>query len=139
MTAPVLEGLECRVGLGRVVVPTEQIDVLGEYRVGARLPSTERVGVAIGAWGDRPVLSISLTLSAPAAVRSTAGVLLVARGPGMRCALEIGVPVGLVAVVALAAPPAVGVRWLRAATLADGRTVQYVDAGAMRAALEDPA
>jgi len=130
MTEARFAALECRVGLGRVSVAADAIDVLGEYAVGARLPLTERLSYAVGVWGDDVVLSLSLARPA-AAARATVGLLLAVPGAAIRWAFEIGAPVGLVEITALARPQSAATRWLRTATLAHGGAIQFVDLQAL--------
>src|ERR1700704_2024245 len=96
--------LECRLGLGRVSVATEAIDVLGEYPVGGRLPLTDRISYSVGVWKDDVVLSLSLARMESAPSRMTAGLLLVTPGTPIRCAFEIVAPVGLVEIATLHKP-----------------------------------
>jgi len=132
MTAPsTFPALECRVGLGRVSVATDAIDVLGEYAVGARLPLTDRMSYAVGVWEGEVVLSLSLTRAAGAAMRTTSGLLLAVPGAAIRWAFEIGSPIGLVEIASLAKPQSTAMRWLRTATLATGTAIQFVDVRAL--------
>lgn len=125
-----INGLECRLGLGRVALPTDAVDLLGEYVVGARLPWNDRVGYAIGVWDGAPILSVSITPHDPEPSRTARGALLVTPGTSIRWAFEIDEPLGLVAVVDLARPsPAMP--WRRTATLADGRSLQFIDVSSM--------
>ena len=121
-----LRGLECRVGLGRIILPTESIALLGEYAVGTRLPLNDRIGYAIGVWDQEVVVSVSLSRHEPCSRRQTSGAMLHAPHASIRWAFEIDGPVGLVDVVAVA-KPGPGASWRRTATLADGRTVQFID------------
>ena len=123
--------LECRVGLGRVSVATNAIDVLGEYAVGTRLPLTDRISYAVGVWEDEVVLSLSLTRAETAAMRTTSGLLLSVPGATIRWAFEIGSPIGLVDIAVLAKPQSAATRWLRTATLARGDAIQFVDVHAL--------
>src|SRR5262245_52490484 len=126
----VMTALECRVGLGRVSVATDAIDMLSEYSVGARLPLTERLGYSVGVWRDEVVLSLSLSL-VDAAARATTGLLLATPGTPIRWAFEIVAPVGLVEIAALAAPQSADMPWLRTATLSRGDAIQFVDVQAL--------
>jgi hypothetical protein len=119
--------LECRVGLGRVSIATDAIDVVSEYPVGARLPLTERLTYSIGVWENDIVLSLSLARVDGAASRTTTGLLLVTPGSAIRWAFEIVSPVGLVEIAALGKPQSDATRWLRTATLARGGSIQFVD------------
>jgi hypothetical protein len=120
-------GLECRVGLGRIILPTESIALLGEYVVGSRLPLNDLVNYAIGVWQDSAILSVSLSRHEPVATRTTNGALLVATRPAeIGWAFEMDEPLGLVEVVELA-KPGTSIPWRRSAKLADGRTVQFID------------
>jgi hypothetical protein len=123
--------LECRVGLGRVSVATDAIDVLGDYVVGTRLPWTDRISYAVGVWDGDVVLSLSLTRAASAAMRTTSGLLLAVPGTTIRWAFEIGAPIGLVEIESLAKPQSSATRWLRTATLARGGAIQFVDVRAL--------
>jgi hypothetical protein len=132
MSAPSsFAALECRVGLGRVSVATDAIDVLAEYAVGTRLPMTDRISYAVGVWDGEVVLSLSLTRAASAAMRRTSGLLLSVPGAQIRWAFEIGSPVGLVDIASLAKPQSAATRWLRTATLARGDAIQFVDIHAL--------
>lgn len=124
--ATTIKVLECRLGLGRVALPTESIDLLGEYIVGARLPWNERVGYSIGVWDTTPILSVSISPHDPEPSRTTHGALLVTPGTAIRWAFEIDEPIGLVTIVELARTSA-ATPWRRAATLADGRSLQFID------------
>jgi hypothetical protein len=125
-----LRGLECRVGLGRIILPTDAIALLGEYDVGTRLPLNDRVGYAIGVWDNDVVLSVALARHEPVPRRQTSGAMLNAPHSAVRWAFEIDGPVGLVDVVAVA-KPGPGVSWRRTATLGDGRSVQFIDVAMM--------
>ncbi len=125
-----LRGLECRVGLGRIILPTESVALLGEYEVGTRLPLNDRVGYAIGVWDNDVVLSVALTRHEPAPKRQTSGAMLHAPHSAIRWAFEIDSPVGLVDVIAVA-KPGPGASWRRTATLGDGRSVQLIDVAMM--------
>lgn len=117
-------------GLGRIALPTEAIDQLGEYVVGTRLPFNDRVSCAIGVWGDEPVISISLTQHASAPQRTTNGALLVTSGSKIRWAFEIDEPLGLIGLIGFASAGA-ALPWRRSATVFDGRTVQFIDVSLM--------
>lgn len=131
-TAPVaFTALECRVGLGRMSIATDAIDVLGEYTVGARLPLTGRLGYSIGVWEDEVVLSIGVARSDVAGPRTTAGLLLAAPGGAIRWAFEIVAPVGIVEVASLSAPQSTASPWLRTAALVRGGALQFVDVHAL--------
>ena len=131
-----VRGLECRLGLGRIVLPTESIMLLGEYVVGSRLPLNDRINYAIGVWEDAPILSVSLSRHEPSIARTTNGALLVKPGASdeIRWAFEMDEPVGLVEIAELASPTKVAL-WRRAARLADGRTIQFIDVPMMFAEL----
>ena len=134
-TALPTRGLECKLGHGRIVLPADDIDLLGEYPVGARLPVSERVECAIGVWAGEPVLSISLSRHATSASRLANGALLVVGAKSIRWALEIDHAVGLVEIASITAGPP-SMPWRRAATLRDQRTAQYIDVRMMVTALE---
>ena len=136
MTSPALIALECRVGLGRVSIATDAIDVLGEYPVGARLPLTDRIDYSIGVWEDDVVLSLSLARVVSAARRVTTGLLLATPGAAIRWAFEIASPVGLVEIASLNKPQSAATRWLRTATLSRGGALQFVDVQALISDLE---
>jgi hypothetical protein len=123
--------LECRVGLGRVSVATEAIDLLGEYRVGTRLPLTDRISYSVGVWQDDVVLSLSLARADSAPMGATTGLLLATPGAAIRWAFEIVAPVGLVEIASLNKPQSASTRWLRTATLARGGAIQFVDVQAL--------
>ena len=129
--SPAMTALECRVGLGRVSVATDAIDMLSEYAVGARLPLTERLSYSIGVWRDEVVLSLSLSLVERASARAATGLLLATPGATIRWAFEIVAPVGLVEIATLAEPQSLGMPWLRTATLSRGDAIQFVDVRAL--------
>jgi hypothetical protein len=131
MSADSFAALECRVGLGRVSVATEAIEMLGEYAVGTRLPLTDRLSYAVGIWGDDVVLSLALTRATGAATRTTSGLLLAVPESPIRWAFEIGSPVGLVDIASLATPQSTATRWLRTANLTGGGAIQFVDVRAL--------
>ena len=126
MTSPSFPALECRLGLGRVSVATDAIDILGEYPVGARLPLTQRLSYSVGVWQDDVVLSVSLS-QVERTVPRAIGLLLDMPGSAIRWAFEIGAPLGLVEIAALARPQSEATRWLRTATLIRGDAIQFVD------------
>ena len=128
---PAMTALECRVGLGRVSVSTDAIDMLSEYSVGARLPLTDRLSYSVGVWRDEVVLSLSLSLVDGASPRPTTGLLLATPGASIRWAFEIVAPVGLVEIASLAAPQSADMPWLRTATLSRGDAIQFVDVQAL--------
>jgi len=119
--------LECRVGLGRMSVATDMIDVLVEYAVGVRLPLTDRISYSVGAWDGDVVLSISVARGERAAAGVTSGLVLAVPGSATRWAFEIVAPVGLVDVVAVSKPQSTNARWMRTASLARGGILQFVD------------
>jgi hypothetical protein len=119
--------LECRVGLGRMSIATDMIDVLGEYVVGPRLPLTDRIHYAVGAWEGDAVLSLSVARVDGGPRRATTGLLLVTPGAPIRWAFEIVAPVGLIEIASLYKPQSEATRWLRTATLAHGGAIQFVD------------
>jgi len=124
--------LECRVGLGRMSVATDAIDMLAEYPVGARLPLTDRISYSIGVWQDDVVLSVSLApLDGAPPARTTTGLLLVTPGTAIRWAFEIVASVGLVEIASLNKPQSAAMRWLRTATLSHGGPIQFVDIRAL--------
>jgi hypothetical protein len=128
MTSPAsFAALECRVGLGRMSIATDMIDVLGEYTVGPRLPLTDRIHYAVGEWEGDVVLSLSVARVDAAPRRATAGLLLVTPGAPIRWAFEIVAPVGLIEIASLYKPQSEATRWLRTATLAHGGAIQFVD------------
>lgn len=131
MTTSTSAALECRVGLGRMAIATEAIDVVGEYAVGTRLPLTERISYSIGVWENDIVLSMSLVRIEGMASRATTGLLLVTPGSSLRWAFEIVAPVGLVEIAALNKPQSEAMRWLRTATLVRGGSIQFVDVRAL--------
>lgn len=130
-SSPSFAALECRVGLGRVSIATEAIDVLGEYSVGARLPLTDRISYSVGVWEDDVVLSLSLARVESAAMTATTGLLLTTPGAAIRWAFEIVAPVGLVEIASLSKPQSAATRWLRTATLSRGGALQFVDVQAL--------
>lgn len=130
--------LECRIGLGRVLLAADVVDVLGEYVVGARLPLSDRLEFSLGVWSEQAVFSISVTPHDSALSRSTRGVLLRTGQAGLRWAFEVDAAMGFVDVGQIAAGP-VGTPWRRMATLLDGRTLQYIDVPALMRELAVPA
>lgn len=135
MTRTPFTALECRVGLGRVLVDAADIELVAEYPVSAPLPYASRLTYALGAWQGELLLSICMTR--PTAERARPAVGLVMRHPGAtRWAFEIAAPVGLVEVVALARPQSDATRWLRTASLASGVSVQLVDVATLIEELE---
>lgn len=131
-------GLECRLGLGRIVLPVDSIVLLGEYTVGSRLPLNDRINYAIGVWDEAAILSVSLSRHEPAVQRKTHGVLLATgerkTADTIQWAFEIDEPLGLVQVVELAKPTA-AMPWRRSAKLTDGRAIQFIDIPLMFAEL----
>jgi hypothetical protein len=126
-----MTALECRVGLGRVSVATDAIEMLSEYAVGARLPLTDRLSYSVGVWRDDVVLSLSLSAVDGASARAATGLLLATPGAPIRWAFEIVAPLGLVEIAALAEPQSAGMPWLRTATLSRGDAIQFVDVHAL--------
>ena len=126
MTSSTRNALECRVGLGRIALPTDAVDLLGEYVVGTRLPLNDRLQCAVGVWGDEPILSISVGQHDAAPTRTTNGALLVGAAGGIRCAFEIDEPLGLVGITEIAAATP-SMPWRRTVKLADGRSMQLID------------
>lgn len=131
ISSPSFAALECRVGLGRMSVATDAIDVLGEYAVGGPLPWTDRISYSVGVWQDDVVLSLRLARMASERSRTTSGLLLMTPGTPIRWALEIVAPVGLVEIATLHKPQSAAVRWLRTATLTSGGAIQFVDVQAL--------
>jgi hypothetical protein len=117
------------------VLPADEIDLLGEYPVGARLPFGDRVECSIGLWAGEPVLSVSLSPHDLVASRVANGALLLAGTGGIRWALEIDHAVGLVEITAIAKGTA-QIPWRRAATLSDQRSAQFIDIRMMVSVLE---
>lgn len=139
----VAEGLECRVGQGRMIVPMAAVAQVGRYRVGGRLPASARHVAGIGAWADQLVVSLSI-VSPPAAVdREATGILLeTLTRTSMRWALEIVAPVGIVKVAKITPNVQVSARrpaWLQNATTVDNRTMLWIAVEEMIAAANAPA
>jgi hypothetical protein len=130
--------LECRIGVGRVLLAADVVDVLGEYVVGARLPLSDRLEFSLGMWSEQPVLSISITPHDPAPSRATRGILLLTGRAGLRWAFEVDAATGFVDVGRIAAGP-VGTPWRRMAALLDGRTLPYMDVPVLLRELAAPA
>ena len=132
------DGLECRIGQGRAIVPMSAVAQVGRYRVGARLPTSARHVAGIGAWDDRLVVSLSLVVSAAAIDREATGILLETgvRTP-MRWALEIVAPIGIVRVARIVPNVQASSRrppWLHSAITFDDRTMLWVAVDDMVAA-----
>jgi len=133
-----LNGLECRIGQGRLIVPMTAVAQVGNYRVGGRLPTSARHVAGIGAWEEQLVVSLSLVASAATVDREATGILLEtkARTP-MRWALEIIAPVGIVRVVKItpnAQPSTRRPAWLQTAITSDDRTMLWIAVEEMIAA-----
>jgi chemotaxis signal transduction protein len=124
------EGLECRIGHGRVIVPMAAVAQVGRYRVGGRLPKSARYVAGIGAWDDQLVVSLSLVVAAPAIDREATGILLDTKvRTAMRWALEIVAPVGMVRVAKITPNVQVSERrpvWLQNAVTHDDRTMLWI-------------
>lgn len=133
-----VEGLECRIGQGRMIVPMTAVAQVGRYRVGGRLPASVRHVAGIGAWEDRIVVSLSILTPPPAADREATGILLeTAAGTPMRWALEIVAPVGIVRIARVTPNVQVSARrpaWLQNATTVDDRTMLWIAIDEMIAA-----
>ncbi len=129
MTSSV-DGLECRVGHGRMIVPMTAVAQVGRYRVGGRLPARARHVAGIGVWEDQLVVSLSLVAAAPAADREATGILLETNArTEMRWALEIVAPVGMIRVARITPNVQVSARrpaWLQNAITFDNRTMLWV-------------
>ena len=126
----IAEGLECRIGHGRMIVPMASVAQVGRYRVGGRLPTSARHVAGIGAWADQLVVSLSIVSTATAADREATGILLETqvRSP-MRWALEIVAPVGIVRVAKITPNTHVSDRrpaWLQNAVTSDDRTMLWI-------------
>jgi hypothetical protein len=132
------DGLECRIGQGRVIVPMTAVAQVGRYRVGGRLPASARHVAGIGAWEDRLVVSLSLVSPEPAIDREATGILLETQAPTpMRWALEIVAPVGIVRVSRITPnvqPSARRPTWLQNAVTFDDRTMLWIAVDEMIAA-----
>jgi hypothetical protein len=128
-------GLECKLGHGRIVLPAEEIELLGEYPVGPRLPIGDRIEYSIGVWSGEPVLSVSLTTHEVQPSRLANGALLLVRAGGIRWALEIDQALGLVEISTIARG-VTQMPWRRAATLSDQRSSQFIDVRMMVSALD---
>ncbi len=129
--------LECRIGSGRILLPADVVDVLGEYVVGAPLPLSDRIEFSLGVWSEQAVLSMSITPHDPAPSRATRGVLLMTGRAGLRWAFEVDAAMGFADVGRLAAGPAEA-PWRRMATLLDGRTAPYIDVPVLMRELAEP-
>lgn len=132
------EGLECRIGHGRMIVPMAAVAQVGRYRVGGRLPTSARHVAGIGAWEDQLVVSMSIVSTPPALDREATGILLETqvRTP-MRWALEIVAPVGIVRVARITPNVQVSERrpaWLQNAVTSDDRTMLWIAVEEMIAA-----
>jgi chemotaxis signal transduction protein len=134
----VIDGLECRIGQGRMIVPMTAVAEVGRYRVGGRLPTAARHVAGIGAWEGRLVVSLSLVAPTAAIDREATGVLLeTRRQTPMRWALEIIAPVGIVRVAEITPNVQQSSRrpaWLQTATTSDRRTMLWIDVEDMIAA-----
>lgn len=137
MTA-LAEGLECRVGQGRMIVPMAAVAQVGRYRVGGRLPSSARHVAGIGTWEDRLVVSLSIVAPPAVTDREATGILLTtSTQTAMRWALEIVAPVGIVRVAKVTPNVQASARrpaWLQNATTADSRTMLWIAVDEMIAA-----
>jgi len=125
-----IDGLECRIGQGRMIVPMTSVAQVGRYRVSGRPPASARFIAGIGAWEDQLVVSMSLVVTPPAIDREATGILLAtkARTP-MRWALEIVAPVGIVHVAKITPNVQVSARrpaWLQNAVTTDNRTMLWI-------------
>lgn len=125
-----MDGLECRIGQGRMIVPMAAVGQVGHYRVGGRLPASARHVTGIGAWDDQLVVSLSIVPAAAAIDREATGILLETRvRTPMRWALEIVAPVGIVRVARVTPNAAVSARrpaWLQNAVTFDDRTMLWI-------------
>ena len=133
------DGLEVRVGQGRMIVPMAAVAQVGRYRVGGKLPGAARHVAGIGAWEDQLVVSLSLVPLEAVVDREATGILLETRHrTPMRWALEIVAPVGIIRVTKLVAAPAAASSrrpaWLLNATTSDNRTMLWVEVDGMIAA-----
>ena len=137
-SAALAEGLECRIGQGRMIVPMAAVAQVGRYRVGGRLPASARHVAGIGAWEDRLVVSLSIVAPPAATDREATGILLAtAAQTPMRWALEIVAPVGIVRVAKVTPNVLVSERrpaWLQNATTSDARTMLWIAVDEMIAA-----
>jgi len=136
------EGLECRIGHGRMIVPMAAVSQVGRYRVGGRLPTSVRHVSGIGAWEEQLVVSLSIVATPPSIDREVTGILLATsvRTP-MRWALEIVAPVGIVRVAKVTPNVQVSERrpaWLQNAVTADDRTMLWIAIEEMIAAAGAP-
>jgi len=124
------DGLECRIGHGRMIVPMMAVAQVGRYRVGGRLPGAARHVAGIGAWEGQLVVSLSLVAAPPAIDREATGILLETQRPSpMRWALEIVAPIGIVRVSKVTPNVQVSDRrpaWLQNATTFDARMMLWI-------------
>ena len=141
MTA-LAEGLECRIGQGRMIVPMTAVAQVGRYRVGGRLPASAGHVAGIGAWEDQLVVSLSIVAPPAVSDSETTGILLATTAPTpMRWALEIVAPVGIVRVAKVTPNAQVSGRrpaWLQNATTVDDRTMLWIAIDDMIAAAGAP-
>jgi hypothetical protein len=124
------EGLECRIGHGRMIVPMASVAQVGRYRVGGRLPTSARHVAGIGAWEEQLVVSLSIVTTSQALDREVTGILLqTAVRTEMRWALEIVAPVGIVRITKVTPNAHVSDRrpaWLQNAMTSDDRTMLWI-------------
>ena len=127
-------GLECRVGRGRVIVPAASVERLDELIVAPPLTSWPRRVSGVGVCGGQLVLALSLTPSERVASRAANGLLFQERAGGVRWALEITAPVGLIVVDELAPNPVdseARPRWLWSAITPDREQRLWIDVEGM--------
>lgn len=130
------DGLECRVGSGRVVVPAHAVEVLGEYDRGGRARFASPYVAGFGIWAEsaRVVLAVSVVPVEPVARGRSMGVMLATHGSSTRWVLDIRGAIGLVRILDVreaADETPHRPRWLRSANAAGGRGLLWLDVDLM--------
>ena len=131
-TAAQTSALECKVGLGRILVPANYVSAVGECVMGAPFATAQRVHISLAQWNDDIAVGIALTRPAVGPSRTSIAVLVDRRQLGSTKGsapflIEIVGAVGLVDVENVGDERAGGFSWMRTAVLNDGRTMQFVD------------
>ena len=131
-------GLECAVGRGRIIVPAELVEKVDIVNIAPSLMSWPRRISGLGICGEHVVVTVSLSPVERAPSRAASALLLQPRSGGVRWALEITAPIGLLSISALVPNPGdsearPGWMWTAGAPSRDN--LLWVDVDGMIAAL----
>lgn len=131
-------GLECAVGRGRILVPAQIVERVENLEIVPGFPAWPRRVSGLGVCGQHVVVTVSLSPVERVVNRTASALLIQPRTGGVRWALEITAPIGLVTIDALTPNPGhseARPRWMWTASAPSRENLLWVDIDGMIAAL----